>query len=399
MDTAAAKEQVRAEIDRLSQGLVDISHSIHDHPELNFEERHAHDLLCRALADAGLEVEPHAYGLETAFAARAGTEGPLVAVICEYDALPEIGHACGHNVIAAAGLGAGIAAAKLADELGGRVVVLGTPAEEGGGGKVFMARHGAFDDVDAAMMIHPADRDLALMTTLAIHQVEVQYHGEASHAAAAPHLGRNALDAAVLGYMNVAALRQHIRSDERVHGVFVDGGAKPNIVPSHASTLWYVRAASLAALESLKPRVLAALEAGAQATGCTVEHRWNDPAYADLITNAKLAALYDTNARSDGRNHVSPAVGEGVVGSTDMGNVSYLTPSIHPMVKVAPRGVSIHTPEFATHARGPGGDSAVIDGAKAMAATVVDLWTRPEVLTEVRNEWAAATEGEHLPVI
>ena len=399
MDAEAAKERIRHEIDQLRPTLLWVSHSICDHPELNFEEHHAHDLACRVLGEAGLDVVPHAFGVRTGFAARAGTAGPLIAIVCEYDALPEIGHACGHNVIAAAGLGAGIAAARVADELGGRVIVLGTPAEEGGGGKVFMARNGAFEGVDAAMMIHPADRDLTAMTTLAINQVQADYHGAASHAASAPHLGRNALDAAVLGYLNVAALRQHIESSERVHGVFTDGGAKPNVVPNHASTFWYVRSRTLASLEPLKQRVLSCLEAGATAAGCTMTHRWNDPPYADLITNQVLVDAFAANAAATGRELAVPAPGEEVVGSTDMGNVSYLTPSIHPMLEVAPRGISIHTPEFAEHARGAGGDAAVTDGAIGMASTVVDLWTRPELLEAARDEWRLATEGGHPPVI
>ncbi len=196
----------------------------------------------RCSPDEGLAVEAHAYGLDTAFVARAGSTGPTIAVCCEYDALPGIGHACGHNIIAAAGLGAGLAAAVVADELGGRVVVLGTPAEEGGGGKVHMIDAGAFDDVDAAVMVHPAGGDLRAMNVIAVHRVLVTYHGQAAHAAAFPHKGRNALDAAVLGYMNVAALRQHIRPEERLHGIFTEAGDKPNIVPARAAAEWYVRA-------------------------------------------------------------------------------------------------------------------------------------------------------------
>ena len=399
MDIAAAKARVVEEVERLRPNLLWASHSICDHPELNFEEHHAHEVCCRLLEEAGLDVTRHAFGVDTGFAARAGSEGPLIAVICEYDALPDIGHACGHNVIAAAGLGAGIAAARLADELGGRVLVLGTPAEEGGGGKVFMARNGALDGVDAAMMIHPADRDLATMTTLAITQVHAEYHGAASHAASAPHLGRNALDAAVLGYQAVGALRQHIRSTERIHGVFTNGGAKPNVVPDRAATLWYVRSDSLSSLEPLKERVLDCLEAGARAAGCTMTHRWNDPPYADLLANEPLLAAFASNTAERGRALARPSGSAQVVGSTDMGNVSYLVPSIHPMLRVAPEGISIHTPDFASHARGDGGDHAVVDGAIAMAHTVIDCWTDPDLLAAARAEWRAATEGGHPPVL
>ncbi len=377
MNAVDARDRVLAEVDRLADTLVDVSHRIWDHPELCFEEHRAHDLLCDVLETQGLTPTRHAFGLDTAFVAEAGTSGPVVAVCCEYDALPDIGHACGHNVIAAAGLGAGLAAATLAEELGGRVRILGCPAEEGGGGKVFMIRAGAFDGLDAAMMIHPADHDLPTMNTLAIHGLEVRYHGAASHAASAPHLGRNALDAAVLGYMNVAALRQHIGPDERVHGIFTEAGEKPNIVPRTAAASWYVRSDSVERLELLKERVVRCLAAGADAAGCSVELNWVDPPYAEMRDSPELLQRYTRHAAALGR--VMPPSGEQprVVGSTDMGDVSHVVPSIHPMLAVAPPGVSIHTPEFASHARGAAGDRAVIDGAKAMAATVLDCWAEP----------------------
>jgi metal-dependent amidase/aminoacylase/carboxypeptidase family protein len=238
--------------------------------------------------------------------------------------------------------------------------------------------------------VHPADTDLRWMTTIAIQRLEVVFHGHAAHAAAAPWLGRNALDAAVLGYMNVAALRQHIRPEERVHGVFTEGGDKPNIVPARAAMHWYVRAATLDALEPLKERVLAALAAGAAASGCSMEHTWLEPPYADLRGNRPLCDLYAANATSLGRHVVEPTAERCVVGSTDMGNVSYVVPSIHPMIAVAPEGVSIHTPEFALHAAGPEGDAAVLDGAKAMAMTIADLWLSPPALDAARVSFEAA---------
>jgi len=357
---------------------------------LAFEEHFAHDLLSGIIEGEGVPVERHAYGLETAFSARAGTAGPTIAVLCEYDALPGVGHACGHNIIGTAGLGAGLAAAALAEELGGRVVILGTPAEEGGGGKVLMADRGAFDGVDAAMMVHPAGGDLIAMNAIAIQQLFVEYQGVAAHAAAYPHRGRNALDAAVLGYVNVAALRQHIRPTERVHGVFVKGGDKPNIVPREASSHWYVRSPTLRSLEPLKERVLACLQAGADAAGCTMTHSWEEPAYADMSDNATLVDLYRRNAAATGRTLLDPADVPGVVGSTDMGNVSHLVPSIHPMIAVSPPDVSIHSPEFTAHAASAAGDVAVLDGAKALAMTVVDLWLQPEVMAAASADFAAA---------
>ncbi len=390
MNLEDAKTRLCDEVDKRADALLEASHQIHEHPELGYEEQFAHDLLTSILEDESLAPDRGAFGVPTGFSARAGSEGPVIAVLCEYDALPGIGHACGHNIIAAAGLGAGLATAALADELGGRVLVLGTPAEEGGGGKVRMADNGAFDGVDAAMMVHPAGADLCTMDAIAVQQIWVEYEGQAAHAAAFPYKGKNALDAAVLGYMNIAALRQHIRSDERIHGIFTNAGDKPNIVPNFSSAQWYVRAATLDRLEPLKKRVLACLQGGADASGCTMTYEWKDPAYADLLDNDPFMKLYAQNAKVLGRDVLDPRLDQvSVVGSTDMGNVSHLVPSIHPMIKVSPLPVSIHTPEFAGYARGDEGDQAVIDGAKAMAMTVADLWLQPEVLAEVKASFDA----------
>jgi amidohydrolase len=383
-----AKVRLISEVDRQAGSLLEASHEIHEHPELGFAEQRAHRLLTDRLEQAGLDVERGAYGIDTAFVARAGSTGPTIAVLCEYDALPEIGHACGHNIIAAAGLGAGLAAAALADDLGGRVVVLGTPAEEGGGGKILMAERGAFDGVDAAMMVHPADADLTTMTTLAIQQLHVTYRGVASHAAAFPEQGRNALDAAVLGYNKVAALRQHIRPDERIHGIFVKGGDKPNIVPAVASQHWYVRSPTVERLDALEERVLACLAAGAAAAGCDFDHEWVERPYADLVDNETLVDTYVANAQRIGRRPGPPDPRHQVVGSTDMGNISHLVPSIHPMIKVASAGVAIHTPAFAEFAASDAGDRAVVDGAKSMALTIADLWSDPSLLEAARGEFA-----------
>ena len=389
-----AKLRVCAEVDRLADRLIDASHQIHANPELNFHEVFAHDLLTGIITDAGHHVERSAYGLDTAFESRAGTTGPDIAVLCEYDALPGIGHACGHNVIATAGLGAGLAAAALADELGGRVRILGTPAEEGGGGKILMARDGAFDGLSAAMMVHPADADLIRMDCISVQELYVDYHGIAAHAAAAPHVGRNALDAAVLGYMNVAALRQHILPNERIHGIFTKAGDKANIVPAEAAMTWMVRSGDIASLQPLKDRVLACLESSAIATGCTCQTRWHGVTYADMIDNPALVQSYVANAAVLGRQvHDPRTIGRPVVGSTDMGNISYLVPSIHPMIKVADDGVAIHTPAFAEWARSEQGDRAVLDGAKAMAMTVIDMWCSGSLRAAVTDSFAARPRG------
>jgi amidohydrolase len=390
VDLAAAKQRLNDEVDRHADLLIDTSHRIHGHPELCFEEHFAHDLLTDVIERAGLSVERSAYGLATAFAASSGSSGPTIAVLCEYDALPGIGHACGHNIIAAAGLGAGLAAAALAEEAGGRLLILGTPAEEGGGGKIAMLQSGAFEGVDAALMVHPAGRDLRTMSTLAITHFHAEYTGAAAHAAAAPHQGRNALDAMVLGYVNVAALRQHIRSDERIHGVFPEAGDKPNIVPARTVAEWYVRAADMDLLEELKARVVACLQAGADASGCTMKLTWNPRPYAEVRDNGPLLDLYAANSEALGRPLTTPAGATAVAGSTDMGNVSHAVPAIHPMIQVSTPDVPIHTPAFADFAGGTAGDRAVLDGAKAMAMTVADLWLGDGQLDQVRDAFAAS---------
>lgn len=380
MDLEDTKARVQEEVDRRAGLLLEVSHRIHGHPEVLFEETFAADLLASALG-----TEAGAYGLDTAFEVRTGSgHGPNVAVICEYDALPRIGHGCGHNVIAAAGLGAALVAAALAEEAGGRLVVLGTPAEEGGGGKVLMADRGAFEGVDAALMVHPAGADLTEPDVLAIATWRVEYSGRGAHAAAAPHQGRNALDAMVLGYNAVAALRQHIASTDRVHGVFPEAGEKPNIVPDHTVAEWYVRSATAETLQPLKARVLACLEGGAAAAGCEVTVEPTCPEYSDLRTNPALIDLYRTNSAALGRPVADPTPASRVVASTDMGNVSHLVPSIHPMIALAPADVPLHSAEFAHWAGSEEGDRAVLDGAKAMAMTVVDLWLRPGASAEVR---------------
>jgi amidohydrolase len=391
------KQAALAEIDAIADRLVHVSREIHAHPELNYEEHFAHDLLTGVLDDRGLAPVRGAYDVATAFEARVGDTGPEVAVLLEYDALPGIGHACGHNVIAAAGLGASLAASVVASDAGGRLRIMGTPAEEGGGGKVLMARQGAFDGLTAAMMVHPADADLLRMDAIAVQAVLVDYEGKAAHAAAAPWEGRNALDAAVLGYMNVAALRQHIRPTERVHGVITQGGEKANIVPRQAQAHWMVRSDTIETLLPLRERVLACLDGAARACGCTMATTWDGHRYADMRDSGPVAAAYVANAATVGRTVVDPAtLGHRVVGSTDMGNVSYLTPSIHPMIQVAPRGVAIHTADFAAYAGAEEGDRAVLDGARAMALTVIDLWCDAALRDAAATEFATITGADEV---
>ena len=395
-DVEKLKVQACALIDKNAETLVNVSHEIHDHPEQNYEEVFASELLTRIANDQGVHVELGAFDCATGFSGDVGS-GPTVCIMSEYDALPDIGHGCGHNIIAAAGLGAAIALASIADASGGRVRYMGTPAEEGGGGKILMARNGALVGVDLAMMVHPADADLATIDAIALQQLLVEYTGQESHAAAAPQLGRNALDAAVLGYMAVATLRQHILPTERIHGIFLKSGEKPNIVPREASSEWYVRSDNVTSLAALKPRVLASLESGALACGCSVSHEWIGTAYADMVTNDTMGTMYAHNALTLGRTVTDPRHGgRRVVGSTDMGNVSHLVPSIHPMIASAPVGTSIHTKQFAQFARSPMADQAVLDGAKTMAMTAIDFWTSSERQQAVAAEFRAANPDQNV---
>jgi amidohydrolase len=389
MDATELKQAVCAAVDDIREELLRLSHGIHARPELAFEEREAAALLSESIRRSGLEVETGAYGLETAFAAEFGSgDAGCVAILAEYDALPEIGHACGHNIIASAAVGAGLALFSMADRLPGRVRILGTPAEERGGGKELMARKGAFDGVDAAMMVHPAGANLVTMPSLACSEVEVRYQGRASHASAMPEQGINALDALVIAYQAIGALRQHIGIFERIHGIITDGGQAPNIVPENAAGRFYVRAANADELATIKARVENCFRAGAQATGSELELSWNEVDYLDIRFNEPLAESYRANAETLGRVFFPiDKVPVGLAGSTDMGNVSYRVPSIHPMIASAPLTCSIHNAEFEQWAGGEMGDEAAVDGAKALAMTAVDYLYDPELRRRTRESF------------
>ena len=390
-----AYQQVQADlvsaVEEIAETLIGASHAIHDNPELAFNEHFACETLTSALRNHKMTVDAGVYTLETAFEStiNASSTGPTVAVLAEYDALPDIGHACGHNIIATTALGAAIALNTVANRLPGRIKLLGTPAEERGGGKELMARAGAFQGIDAAMMIHPAGVNLATMPSICIAEVEVVYHGKASHASAMPHKGVNALDGLLLAYQAISNLRQHIRSTERIHGIIEQGGAAPNIVPDRTVGQFFVRAANEADLQRLKPRVQACFEAGATGSGCSVDVNWAGVDYLDLNTNWPLAERFRHHAEALGRDFVDhdQALKFGA-GSTDMGNVSYRVPSIHPMLAVAPPNVVIHNPEFAQWARSEKGDAAVIDGAKALAQTAAEYLLSEDIQRQTAAAFA-----------
>ena len=382
-------EEISEYIDGIAEQLLEVSHEIHAHPELAFEEHKASEILASTAEDSGLDVQRGVYGLDTAFESRfsgGGGDGPNLAVLAEYDALPGIGHSCGHNLIATAALGAALALHHLRERLAGSVTLLGTPAEEKGGGKELMARRGAFEEVDAAIMMHPAGVNLATMPCICVAEVNVIYHGRSAHASAMPHLGRNALDGLLLAYQALSNLRQHIQHTERIHGIVTEGGLAPNIVPERAAGDFYVRAKDAADLEALKPRVQACFEAGAQASGCEVETLWAGVDYLDLNTNWPLAECFQAHAETLGREFFPfEKLGQSASGSTDMGNVSHRVPSIHPMLAAAPPHVVIHNPEFAKWAGSEMGDQAALDGAKALAMTAAEYLTQPQLQAEARS--------------
>ncbi len=355
--------------------LRDLSRWMYEHPEVAYQERATSERLVAFLTAAGFDVAYPAHGLETAFSARAGSGGPEVVVCAEYDALPEVGHACGHNIIATAACGAGAALAPLADELGIRVRVLGTPAEEAYGGKVDLIEAGAFEGAAAAMMIHPSPMDLVDPAVLGVVHLEVEFHGRESHAAFAPHLGVNALDAAVQAYVNVSTLRQTLLATDRVHGVIVHGGGAPNVVPAFTSMAWYVRSATTDRLAELQRRVEACFEAAAVATGCSHQVKELGHPYVDLISDPLLVELFAANSAALGRPMPRRDPSTPMAGSTDMGNVSHVVPSIHPMLDIHSLPAVNHQKEFAAHTVTPDGDAAIRDGALAMAWTVIDLAT------------------------
>jgi amidohydrolase len=376
VDTEAAKQKAAELVGRRRDDLVALSHALHADPELAFEEERSAERVAGMLADGDLVTERGVCGLPTAFAASAG-EGPLTLAICaEYDALPGIGHACGHNVIAAAAVGAGLALASLADDLGLSVRILGTPAEEGGGGKILMLERGAFSGVNAAMMVHPAPTELPQMPCLAVAHVELRYTGKEAHASAYPERGVNAADALTVAQVAVGLLRQHLRYKEQVHGIVTHGGDVPNVIPAHTAARYYVRAPSLAELENLEPKVWRCFEAGALATGATLEIERKSPNYSEFVADEEMLAVYRRNAVALGRRFPEPG-GSAMGGSTDMANVSLALPAIHPMLGIDSLPAVNHQPAFAAAAAGPAADQAVHDGALAMAWTAIDLALDP----------------------
>ncbi|MBI2958442.1 MAG: M20 family metallopeptidase [Chloroflexi bacterium] len=382
------KDRVSAEVDNHRGELVALSHRIHDDPELGFREVKASAWLSDYLSGSGFNVERGISGMPTAFRAVYGRQRPAIAILAEYDALPGLGHGCGHNIIASIAVGAAVAARPAVDDLGGSVMVLGTPAEELHGGKITMIERGAFADLDAALIVHPGRRNAATEKTLACVSLDVEFFGREAHASANPEQGLNALEAMVLSFNSINSLRQHIRRQSRVHGIITDGGKAANIVPGHSAGSFLVRSDNQRDLGELKDKVLSCFEGAAIATGTRLEYRWGERPYQPLRSNQVIESRFAANLSSLGRRVDSPDETWGA-GSTDMGNVSQVVPAIHATIAITTSPeATLHSPEFALAAASAEGDLGVIDGAKATAMTVVDLLGRPRLVEQAWREFS-----------
>lgn len=371
-----AKSGAQEQLQVIQNDILGLSHRIHANPELGFEEVKASTWLAEMLADAGMAVTLGVCDLPTAFVARTGN-GPLHIAICaEYDSLPGIGHACGHNLIAAMAAGAGIAAGKVADDVGLTVSVIGTPAEETGnaGGKILLLERGAFAGVHAAMMVHPAPMEMLESHIIAAAMFDVYYTGKEAHAAAFPEQGINAADALTVAQTAIGLLRQHLRQSDRVHGIVTHGGDAPNVVPAHTSAKYIVRGENLKDLEDVRAKVYRCFEAGAIATGAKLEIRGGDKPYAEMRFDQEINRIYKRNAEAAGRTfpELGPAM-QKVTASTDMGNVSHAIASIHPMIGINSLPAVNHQPEFTAHCVTHEADRAVREGALAMAWTAIEM--------------------------
>ena len=385
MEIEELKVETRDRVELQRHQLIQLSLNIHDNPELGFEEEKASAWLTGYLEDSGFHVEPGIVGLATAFRATYGQGSPRIALLAEYDALPKIGHGCGHNIIATSAVGAAVASKSIIDQLGGSVVVLGTPGEEVFGGKIDMVKAGAFEEIDVAIMVHPNILNMVTIQTLACSSLEVEFFGRPAHAAAQPHRGINALDAMILAFTSINSLRQHIKAEARIHGIITDGGEAPNVVPAHSAAVFLIRALDDDYLAELKDKVLNCFTGASVASGARLEYGWRDRAYAPMKNNATLAGLFKQNLESLGR-HVEAFDPRFGFGSTDMGNVSQVVPSIHPTIAIAPPEVFIHTPEFASTAASEAGHEGLMDAAKAMAMTVADI-LQPGMLDRIKQEF------------
>jgi amidohydrolase len=380
------KEKVISFIERIKEEIFEVADEIYKNPELGNQEFKASKLLREKISAYGFLVN-EVEGLPTAFLARKKGQkpGPKIAFLAEYDALPKIGHACGHNLIAAASFGAAVALGALAEELSGEVILVGSPAEETDGAKVLLVERGIFNDMDAAMMVHPGNRTTIYTTSLAMEALEFTYTGKAAHAAASPHLGINALDAVILLFNGINALRQQLRPDARIHGIIVEGGHTPNIIPERAVARFYVRAKEKKYMLEVKEKVIACAKGAELSTGAKLSYRNFELGFDNLVTNKTMAEVFKANLKELGYHDISDE--EEGIGSTDMGNVSQVVPAIHPHIAIAEKDVVPHSLEFLKAAGSTRGKETAVLSAKVLAMTALDIMTREELLKKIKEEF------------
>lgn len=381
------KEQLERHLEDIQQELWEMSDHLYHHPELGDQEFESMELLTNYLARHDFQIEKGIVGRPTSFKATydSGLPGPTIAFLSEYDALPDIGHGCGHNMIGTMGVGAGVLLSKVLSDIGGKIYVLGTPAEETSGAKVHMAEQGIFEDIDAAMMVHPADESYESGDSLAMDAIQFDYKGRPSHAAASPEKGINALDAVLQLFNGINALRQHVRSDVRIHGIITEGGKAANVVPEFASAQFYVRAAERDYLNEVVEKVKAIAHGAAAMTGAELSMHNYELSYDNMQTNLTLSERFTENLKATGVETVHPA--KESYGSLDMGNVSQVCPSIHPYIGLDSPGLVFHTQELADLTLTENSHRVLSQGALAMAFTGFDLLTDADLLAAVKAEF------------
>lgn len=388
------KDKVSTYVDEIRNQLIDISDEIHRHPELALEEVTAARLLAAELKKADFEVDLGVAGMDTAIVAvhPEQSKGPTIAILGEYDALPGIGHACGHNLIATAALGACLALGTIKKDLPGKLIFMGTPAEEDMGGKITMVEAGLFKDVDAAMMFHPSPGYTTVgRMGLALTEVKIEFHGKPSHAAASPEKGINALDAVIQTFNGINALRQHIKMTSRIHGVITHGGVKPNIVPEFAAAEFYVRAVEDDYCEELVKKLEDCAKGAASATGATLKYEVVTPSYQSRVMNKAIGETFVKNLETLGEPIIPLPKGSGA-GSSDIGNVSHVVPAIHPYISICDNTIAGHSQEFTKASASKKGHAAMLTAAKALAMTTIDLYTDSDLMKQVREEFQVREE-------
>ncbi len=386
----AVHDEICGAIERFRERAIELGRRIHARPELKFQERFAAEQLCTALGGLGVEVERGVGGLETAFRAALGKSGPTVAILAEYDALPN-GHSCGHNLICTAALSAFAGLAAMRERLPGRVMIIGTPAEEGGGGKVILLEHGVLSGVDAAMMAHAMDGEYATFPALATRHLRITFKGRAAHAAAAPWAGASALSAVIQTFQSVDAARLHFRDGARIHGIITNGGQAVNIVPEMTECEFLCRAYTTKYAHEVAERVVRCAQAAAMATGTEMAHEIIG-GYRNLINNTAMAHRYARHSEALGVK-APDAPPDLPTGSTDMGDISHAMPAIHPVFRIADPGAgNCHEDRFEKHTDSPRAYEAMVRVAKAMAMTAWDLLAEPALMEEARREFAARRE-------